>query len=214
MSPIPYDWPLVGGTSTETPTDADPVWTQTSALEPVDHFARAMDRLAQQYREKPYIRSLIKILARQCADLETAYQQLLLLRSLDTAVGEQLDVIGRIVRESRNGAPDDEYRLRIGARIRINASSGTIEDVIGILAPLVRPGTVSITEFQPAAMRVEIVGVGLNAAQAEYLPRFLRQGKDAGVKATLHYSRRPPGETFRFDTGPGFDVGHFANAKE
>lgn len=65
-------------------------------------------------------------------DLENAFQQLLVDRTVDRAYGVQLDVIGRIVGQLRAGMADDVYRRYIRARISVNRSKGTVADVLKV----------------------------------------------------------------------------------
>lgn len=49
---------------------------------------------------------------------------------LDTAIGVQLDIIGKIVLLDRNGRGDDSYRTLLKVKIKINNSSGQPEIII------------------------------------------------------------------------------------
>ena len=69
----------------------------------------------------------------QIQDLEDSSFEVLLNRWIDTAVGVQLDGVGAIVGEAREGRGDDEYRLAIKARIQINFSEATPEDILTAL---------------------------------------------------------------------------------
>src|SRR5687768_3990656 len=75
---------------------------------------------------------LLAVLATPFQSLESALQQLLTERSIDTAIGAQLDVIGRVVGQKRNGMSDDDYRRYCRARIATNRANGTVENLITI----------------------------------------------------------------------------------
>lgn len=49
---------------------------------------------------------------------------------LDTAIGAQLDIIGKIVGIQRDGRTDDNYRILIRLKQKINNSSGNIQILI------------------------------------------------------------------------------------
>jgi len=76
------------------------------------------------------IKKLLAAILAPVQDLESAFQQLLIDRSIDTAVFAQLDAIGKIVGQERNGQVDDDYRRYIRARISANRSKGPVADVL------------------------------------------------------------------------------------
>jgi len=175
-----------------------------------DHVAEALDHLIQKFKGKERVAALITSYVEQIQDLEDALWGVLLGRQIDNAVGEQLDGLGSIVGEDRNGKTDDQYRIAIRTRILINASSGTAEDAIGILKAATG-SVVKIREFFPAAFIAELttpVDTGFDAALVAV---YLREGKAAGVLAHLVYY---PEDPFRFDTsGQGYDEGHYGGAE-
>ena len=96
-----------------------------------DVAAFLLSRLAEEFR-KPRISKLFGGIGAQYQALEDAAWQLYTLRSVDTAEGWVLDVLGKLVGERRQGSPDADYRIRVRARIRANLSDGTIEDVLAV----------------------------------------------------------------------------------
>ena len=102
----------------------------------LDHSGKMLARLAEEFR-KPRISAILTGEAAQYQAIEDAFWQLLVERGVDTAVGNALDVLGRIVGEPRQGALDADYRLRVRARIRVNRSDGTIEDIIEVVRLLI-----------------------------------------------------------------------------
>jgi len=58
---------------------------------------QAQELLIEQYKDSPNLVATIDAFSVQLQDVEETNQKLLYERSLDTAIGEQLDVIGRIV---------------------------------------------------------------------------------------------------------------------
>ena len=67
----------------------------------INYTTKAIKRLIQQYRDKPKFNALISLYAGISQEIEDTAFDLLLLRDVDTAIGSQLDVIGRIVGQSR-----------------------------------------------------------------------------------------------------------------
>ncbi len=76
---------------------------------------------------------LIAIYISQIQELEQVFFQLINERTLAAAAGVQLAGIGSIVGEERNGRNDTVYRRAIEARILINLSNGTLEDVLAVV---------------------------------------------------------------------------------
>lgn len=67
----------------------------------IDHETKGIARLATQYRESTNLINYIRSILKQSDELEQVFQDLLTKRSIDTAEGIQLDIIGDIVGQSR-----------------------------------------------------------------------------------------------------------------
>lgn len=147
-------------------------------------------------------------------DIENALQQLKAYRFVDTAEGAQLDIIGRIVGQEREGLGDDDYRRYIRARIAANNSDGTTEDLItvGFLVVYSENATFTVTQEGPATARFRVGGLAVTADLATILFKFIGAAKSAGVRIVLEWSSSAPGDTFTLDAGPGLDVGHLADS--
>lgn len=78
------------------------------------------------------IRKLLRVWLSGVQGLEYALQQLYTERNIDNAIGAQLDVLGVIVGQPRNGLIDDTYRRHIRARISANRSKGTLKDLLTV----------------------------------------------------------------------------------
>lgn len=90
----------------------------------IDHIEQAESLLAEQYKQplfplpappeepkKSRFRQYIELFMRQGNELEDAYNDILNKRHLDVAVGEQLDVIGRIVGINRILVDADDLKF-------------------------------------------------------------------------------------------------------
>ncbi len=98
-----------------------------------DHTDAALKRLMQQYKNKPNLKSIIEIYADRTQELETVFISLFLARSVNDAVGVQLDQVGEIVGISRPGTLGDEpYRTLIFVKIGQNVSQGEAERIINV----------------------------------------------------------------------------------
>lgn len=184
-----------------------------------DQVATALSRLPQQFRSsaQPNIEAFMRILAAPLQDVQRAALDVLLLRTIDTAVGAQLDWLGRVVGQPRDGVVDDElYRRYLRARIATNRSKGRFVDLIKIARLVVDEDSLRVVALNEgtATVRVRLADIAVASDVAAVLILFLREAKTAGVRLVLEYSEHTPDTTFTLDTGPGLDVGHLATALE
>lgn len=70
-------------------------------LNKLDHEAQAVSRLLTQFREAPNLQGYIKALMSEANPIECALIDTLAGRSINTAIGAQLDVLGVIVGQQR-----------------------------------------------------------------------------------------------------------------
>lgn len=163
------------------------------------------------------IEKLLAILMRPIQRVENVLIDMKLKRDINTAVGAQLDIIGRIVGQPRNGESDDEvYRRFCRARVLVNKSSGVPEELIKIaivavdddsLVVIVRPSV-------NASIEIDVTSIPISESTARILAILLVAAVSAGVRLMLAYAVSPSAGLFRFDSGPGWDVGHLAGAKD
>lgn len=155
------------------------------------------------------IEQLLSVLIAPAQAIEDTAQQMLTERYVDTAVGAQLDIIGRIVGQDRDGLVDDDYRRFIRARIAANDSDGTIEDLILISFLIVYDGNVTYTVDNQgvAGVMMRLTGAAVADVNADILIKFLDRAVSGGVRVVLEYSDQPPSTWFRWDVGPGWDAG-------
>ncbi len=162
------------------------------------------------------ISKLLTALLTPVQDVENALQQLLTERSVDVAVGEQLDVLGRLVGQLRGGYEDDLFRRLIRARISVNRSKGTISDVLTVSELVIDDDTATreVDNQGMACVVLRILGAPLEDDIADILIKMLRDTVSAGVRIILEYSPvADPSTWFQWDTpDQGWDDGFFLNA--
>lgn len=95
----------------------------------IDVLTSGMGKLLYQWKDSPNLQALMRALLLQLKDVETTFYQLLNQRGIYTAFGAQLDVLGKLVGETRNGRDDETFRQAILGGISVNRASGTINDV-------------------------------------------------------------------------------------
>lgn len=71
------------------------------AFESVDYLAQARERYTDYFKDDPFYDAFLKGVLTLINELQECLKGLLQLRSLDTATGEQLDVIGALVGQPR-----------------------------------------------------------------------------------------------------------------
>lgn len=175
----------------------------------------AIARLCEQFKDLPNIRSLVCALATPAQAVDDALEQLLTERGVNVAAGAQLDVLGKIVGQDRDGLSDDIYRRYIRARIATNKSQGEPSDLILIARLILDIGVTDIGHLvirtvADATFILEIHDLAVTDDVAKVLQDMLTSAVSAGVRVIVVYSRVVLADTFRFDVGPGWDQGHLA----
>ncbi len=150
-------------------------------------------------------------------ELEDAFQQLLQERFINNATGHTLTLIGGIVGQERNGISDDEvFRRYVRARIATNKSSGIGPDMLNVARLILGsdPVTVVADPNGIATVTMTITGGEIDSDLALALFRFLYVAKGDAIRLILAWTESPLADTFTFDIGPGWDVGHLAGGRD
>lgn len=115
--------------------------------------------------------------------LENTFWQIITNRILaNSPTGDQLDEIGGLLNEPRQGRSDAIYLPALIVRIRINRSQGTSEDIIQV-SNLLAPG--SLYEDYPD-MKFSVASWGL--ADPLGYATLIGETKAIGSRATVYYS--------------------------
>jgi hypothetical protein len=147
-----------------------------------DQVQQGLDRLVTQWADKPVVQGLLKSYLENVETVENLYEQLLDERSVFTAIGAQLDVIGTIVGEARDGKSDAAYRQAILDRIAINNADGTPEKIIQILKTITGSTAAHVFEHYPANVHAFVSGSPSNS-----VAEALQDITPAGVSARLMF---------------------------
>jgi len=116
----------------------------------LDYSSIAVSRLAGQFENSPKLKSLISEIVSTLSIIENNMDSIVADRWIETSIGKQLDGIGGIVGEPRQGRNDDSYRLAIKFRIFVNISKGTPIDLVRGLKFLTDPTDCQYLEAYPA----------------------------------------------------------------
>lgn len=163
------------------------------------------------------VQNLIVALTTGLQDVENAFWQLLVERTIDDAIGTHLALLGRIVGQPNvAGADDDTYRRYIRARIATNKSKGTREDLITVARLVLDDAAVrvAISREGPGTLRMLLADTAVDDDIAALVLSFCTASTADGVRFLVEYSSEVPANLFRFDSGLGFDQGVLARAIE
>lgn len=111
-----------------------------------DYLGTARSRVTEQFKEKPVFDKFLQLLSHGVEEAQETLRDVMQLRSLDTATGVQLDVLGDLVGQGRTVTSkslatasnptgtvvldDETYRIVIKSQIRKNVATGTVNDVL------------------------------------------------------------------------------------
>jgi len=169
-------------------------------IQNTEHRAQALALLIQQFQESTNLRELLGSYVASVQDLEDTFIGLRDGRTLDNAVGDQLDGIGQIVGLDRAGLDDDDYRLALGAKVLVNESSGSPDELLEILSILAGEGVaVALEELFPASVLMDSEFSPI--IDADLAISLLRLAKPAGV--SLQYIFEPTATPFQMSSLSG-----------
>lgn len=164
-----------------TDTDGNPDGEQD------DFFTDGVQKLIAQFRDKKRIRGVLQSWLERCDNIESALWDLFINRVLEVAEGVNLDTLGAIVGQPRsNLVDDDQYRVFIKARIKVNVSNGRPEELLQICRLLfgeLQP--VELREFGAAHVRIKQPSV--LTLPLHFVGEFLARAKAAAVRLRFQY---------------------------
>lgn len=119
-----------------------------------DSYAEQIEpRLLQQYREDAGFTAIMRTVGRQTDDLEHTMATMEGSFALDTAVGDQLDILGSRLGLARGSDDDATFRARIQSAPDYR-TNGTGEDIIRALVDQYGATTVELHPEYPAGMAI------------------------------------------------------------
>lgn len=163
----------------------------TDLVPVTDHTEQALALLIDAYKGLPRLSGLIASITNRLQEFEDINWDVANKRLLDYtdrdgnpahAVAAQLDTIGRIVGQGRNGQDDATYLIYIRARIFLNKSKALRGDIIKLIQ-LVEAQDFFYTEFYPTTVLLEFFGH--TAASPLVLIDLARQCVTGGVQIVL-----------------------------
>lgn len=183
------------------------------------HEAEALAHLIEVFKRSENLRDMISILVEPLQELEDVFHDILEKRILANATDAQLDGLGELVGEACEGREASVYQEAIRIRILINKCSGTPEEIIAILlATFCNEQTITADppviyqSMYPAGFIVYLVNYlagNWNEFPMRRYQNVLRDITGAGIGSQIWVH---PAGAFRFDLGPGYDVGKYGGA--
>ena len=143
---------------------------------------RASQLLTTQWDNSPKVQGLLKSFAENLHLVEDVFFQLLNERGISTAIGEQLDVLGRLTGELRYGRGDDRYRLAIGNRANINRSNGTAPELLSFLSGLTATNNVKLWEHLSGDIHLFT-----DSNPSPFVAHALKDAASAGIHVRLMF---------------------------
>lgn len=184
-----------------------------------DYLGVARSRVTQQFKDKVVLDKFLQLMLQLRIDIQLTLKDLMQLRSLDTATGAALDILGTIVGQERtlygliygdNPEPqtvlldDDSYRLFIRAKIAKNSTRATPEDTMRF-ANLIFQTTGSTVQDEGAASYTLMIGKELTEFEQALVNYISTSGgypvrmlpKPIGVR--VNYGMFDPESFFAFE---------------
>jgi hypothetical protein len=175
-----------------------------------DHVTESLAALPPTL-DKPNWRGLIGSVLAQVQAIEDATISAILQRALPDAEGAQLDQLGKLVGQPRDGREDEDYRRVIGAKIAVNESQGGREDLIRVARLALLDSSVRVRlEAYPlpgAEQGIVLEGEVSHEAATDVLA-FAKRAAAAGVRVIVESWPDGADGAFRLDDelpGKGFD---------
>ncbi len=179
------------------------------------HASDAIARIASEYVGKTKMEAMTGLIGDRTQVTEDALWAFSTDLTLDGATGAQLDVLGAMVGESRASKDDDAYRIFIRARVLVNKSSGTGDEILDIFVMLLSDlgaYTVELLELQPATILVQVHG-SFDEVDAQSLSVILRSARAAGIGSWMVWSPAADASTFSLSTVQVDDNGLISNSQ-
>jgi hypothetical protein len=129
---------------------------------------------------------LITPFLEEIQEIEYVLGDLRLWRSIDSAIGAQLDGLGDILNVPRAGQTDVEYRFSLKLKVYLNRSSGQPETIIVFIADITDSSVVRLMERYPGKIRLEVNGTNVIPIFPT-LVQIVQQLAPAGVGVQVVY---------------------------
>jgi len=202
--PIPWgSWPFPVGELDDEQRAA--IWGSYYTGGPTGHSpyyiadltGETLNLMIEQFKRSDNLKNVITVFTDELQVAMEEADKLIMKRLIATAEGVQLDGIGEIVGEDRQGRSDDDYRVAIEFKVFINISSGQPDVVMTVLKTVTDATQVRIIEFFPAHIYLYTNGSTIPGDLLVTMRKVIPSG--VGLSVIAGYGVTP----FEFDTEGG-----------
>lgn len=157
-------------------------------------YEQMKSNLLSQFKNAKDINAILKSFGKQLDEIETAIEQLEVLRWLENAEGKQLDGLGEIVDITRtplgytgNPLNDGDFKLIIGAKAIQNTWQGNVPGIIEIWNSIFSNIKLTLIDNQDMTMTAYLVNGNseLSDIQKDLIKSDFIIPRPAGVKINL-----------------------------
>lgn len=120
-----------------------------------NHVDHAKSRIIARWKNDPVTNTYAEAMGEQNQELENVLYDFYSFLSIDSMIGQQLNVIGNIVKQPRNGLSDTQYRVYIKAKIGQNVGSGTLSDIRTVWQLILPANNIQIIEEFPCSISIQ-----------------------------------------------------------
>lgn len=173
-----------------------------------------LDLLTSQYRNSTKLNDWLEAYLNMLNDASITVEGMYGFFALDSALGDQLDILGEIIGQSRtlsfqptSGSSildDTNYRLLLKAKIVKNHWNGQIGSLVSAWSVLFPDGQIIVTDNQDMSMDVLIVG-NFDSLTQELIENGYIVPKPEGVKVNYAFGTLP---VFGYDLDTGYVAGY------
>jgi len=174
-----------------------------------DIVTQTLKTMLSQFYGMPVMTEYVKSFAIQLQELEVVFVQLWVYRTIDYAVGAQLDMLGAILGESRKSRTDDDYRGALRTRILVNRSFATVEEILKVMVSIEDNREYILRDLGQASFELELINsIATTDVSYSVYNQILQLIKAGGVRAELLYHTSEIDYTFNFADGDYYQSGN------
>ena len=179
----------------------------------IDFTAALNSDLASLLPEGTSLLEFLRAIAARWEALDTLAIRLRDERYIESAAGAQLDQIGAIVGQAREGYSDEIYRSLVRTKLTVYHADGARDAMLEIADGFYSDSTVDVHfingGYGSAEFLMMITTDKSDVTREALFKKFIEDATAGGVRAVLVFSADDD-NTFTLDSGPGLDTGTLA----
>jgi hypothetical protein len=155
-------------------------WSQSE--DRFDHLVQVLEELLKQFDDRPNFLLVVQFLAERFQALEENIFDTNWFRYVDQAHGRNLDLLGILLGQVREGLTDERYRALLKTRYQTLFGRRNVDAMLEVIN-VVTSGfaiTYTLVEDFPATIVVEFLGIDNDTG--EFWNRIIRGPKPEGVR--------------------------------